>query len=49
MSKLVSICIPAYNSSEYIGRTIESVLSQTYDNIELVQALCKYAGCFFNA
>lgn len=36
MSKLVSICIPAYNSSEYIGRTIESVLSQTYDNIELV-------------
>lgn len=36
MSKLVSVCIPAYNSAEYIGRTIESVLSQTYENLELI-------------
>ena len=33
---LVSICIPAYNSAAYIVRTIESVLKQTYDNIEVV-------------
>lgn len=33
---LVSVCIPAYNSSEYIADTIESILNQTYTNLELV-------------
>ena len=33
---LVSVCIPAYNSSAYIGKTMESVLSQTHRNLELV-------------
>ena len=33
---LVSICIPAYNSEEYIKDTIESLLQQTYSNIEIV-------------
>jgi len=32
----VSICIPAYNSAKYIGRTIESILSQTFDDFELI-------------
>lgn len=32
----VSIVIPAYNSSKFISRTIESVLRQTYKNWELV-------------
>lgn len=37
MSKpLVSICIPAYNSARFIERTINSILKQTYDNIEIV-------------
>lgn len=36
MSELVSVCIPAYNSSRYIAGTIESVLNQTYRNIEVV-------------
>ena len=36
MSDLVSVCIPAYNSSRYIAETIESVLNQTYSNIEVV-------------
>ncbi|URZ07206.1 glycosyltransferase family 2 protein [Clostridium felsineum] len=33
---LVSVCIPIYNGGQYIKSTIESVLNQTYKNIELV-------------
>lgn len=33
---LVSVCIPAYNNAPYITETIESVLKQTWENLELV-------------
>lgn len=33
---LVSVCIPAYNSSAYIEETIRSVMAQEYQNIELI-------------
>lgn len=33
---LVSVCIPAYNSSATIEGTVRSILSQTYQNIEVV-------------
>lgn len=33
---LVSICIPAYNSAEFILDTLQSVLNQTYKNIEVI-------------
>lgn len=37
MSKpLVSVVMAAYNAAQYIGPAIESVLSQTYENIELI-------------
>lgn len=36
MKPLVSVCIPAYNSSAYIADTIRSILSQTYENLELI-------------
>lgn len=32
----VSVCIPAYNNAEYILETIESILNQTWKNLELV-------------
>ena len=33
---LISIITPAYNSSKYIGETIESILCQTYANWEML-------------
>lgn len=36
MNELVSIIMPSYNTANYIGMTIESVLKQTYKNWELL-------------
>lgn len=36
MEPLVSIITPMYNSEKYIGKTIESVLNQTYKNWEML-------------
>lgn len=33
---LVSILIPCYNAARYIGETLESVLAQTWHNIEII-------------
>lgn len=33
---LVSVIIPAYNAQNFIGETIESVLAQTYKNLEII-------------
>ena len=34
--KLISICIPAYNSERFIAETVDSVLRQTYHELELI-------------
>ena len=34
--KLVSVIVPTYNVEEYISRTINSILAQTYSNFELL-------------
>lgn len=36
LSPLISIIMPAFNASKFIRRTIESVLNQSYKNIELI-------------
>ena len=33
---LVTILVPSYNHSRYISKCIESIISQTYDNFELI-------------
>lgn len=35
-NKLVSVIIPAYNQGQYLGRTIQSVLDQTYPSFEIM-------------
>jgi glycosyltransferase involved in cell wall biosynthesis len=36
LKPLVSICIPAFNSEETIASTIQSILAQTYNNLEII-------------
>ena len=36
MKPLVSIITPIYNGEKTIGKTIESVINQTYDNFKMI-------------
>lgn len=35
-SPLISVVMPTYNCRKYVGKAIESILNQTYQNIELI-------------
>jgi len=36
MGKLVSIIIPAYNAAEFLRRTVDSAIRQTYEDLEII-------------
>lgn len=36
MNEKISIIIPVYNVQEYIGRCLDSIIKQTYDNFEVI-------------
>jgi GT2 family glycosyltransferase len=36
MFKMVSIIIPTYNSKEFLPKTVESALKQTYKPVEII-------------
>ena len=33
---LVSVCIPAYNAGQTIGKTLDSIINQNYPNFEII-------------
>lgn len=36
MSDLISMIVPVYNAAEYLNQCIESILNQTYENLEII-------------
>ena len=47
---ILTLIVPCYNSEEYIGRAIESVLSQTLKDIEMMRVrTTQSVYCFLTA
>ena len=35
-NELISVIVPIYNLKDYIGKCVESILQQTYKNLEII-------------
>ncbi|MBR3263911.1 glycosyltransferase family 2 protein, partial [Candidatus Saccharibacteria bacterium] len=36
MNKLLSVIVPVYNTFEYLDKCVDSIVEQTYSNIEIL-------------
>ena len=36
MKKLLSVIVPVYNASEWVSETLDSLIGQTYMNLEIL-------------
>jgi len=36
MDPLISIIVPVYNIEDYLDRCVESIVNQTYQNLEII-------------
>ena len=36
MNKLISVIVPIYNVEKYLTKCIESIINQTYKNLEII-------------
>ena len=41
-NELVSVIIPVYNSEKYLEECLESIVNQTYPNIEIIAVAVSY-------
>ena len=35
-SPLISVVVPVYNVEKYLSRCVDSILAQTYENLEII-------------
>ena len=36
MKPIVSVCIPTYNGAKYLAACLESILAQTFSDLEII-------------
>ena len=36
LTELISVIVPVYNTEQYLAECLESILKQTYSNIEVI-------------
>lgn len=36
---MISIIVPVYNAEKYVSKTLQSILKQTYQNLEVIAVM----------